>query len=63
MEIDNYMVIKNEYAEISFTDGIIYGIFNEGMDIDISGAKMVVQDRKIISDNKPAPLFVDISKI
>lgn len=56
-------VIKNDYAEISFKDGIIFGVFHPDINVDIVGARKVVEDRKRASGFEQAPLLVDVTRI
>lgn len=51
--------VKNSFASIYIDNGIIYGIYNKDLTIDLDAAKSVTNDRKKVSEFSSKPMFVD----
>ena len=55
--------VANPYANIYLEEGVVYGIYREGVSIDLNAAKKIVEDRKIASDYSLVPMFVDVTNV
>lgn len=54
---------EDEYHTLSLKNGIIHGIYKPKIKkIDLELAKKLVHDRKLVSDGKTYPVFVDLYK-
>lgn len=50
---------RNELATYYLKDGILYGIYNIGAEVNLKGAKLLVEERLKLTGDTSYPLVVD----
>ena len=57
------IVIDNEYTKMWMADGIIYNVSKPNFVMNLTIAKLLVQDRLKVANGKAYPLFIDMSNL
>lgn len=52
--------VENQYAEIWFENGLVYAICKPDCVLSIDATRLIVQDRKRVSNGKKSPIFLDL---
>jgi hypothetical protein len=56
-------IIENEFLTLTIENNIILGVYKVNSQIDINAAKLCIQDRILLSNNKIYPTLVDTRNI
>lgn len=55
--------LSNPYVDLKLEDGIVFAKYKSDIKIDLEAAKILVEDRKKISDYQNYPLFIDATEV
>lgn len=55
--------LENQYVKIWIEEGVLYEVFKPGATLDLSAAKLVLEDRLKVSNEVSMPIFVDMTEL